>query len=64
MTVIERKPVPIYETECFECKSKIRYKKSDVHNCFITCPVCGVSILVVPLDPVTYENSLEAERDT
>ena len=44
MEVIERKPVPIYEVECYECHSKIRYKKSEVYMCHITCPVCGVSL--------------------
>ena len=57
MTVIERKSIPIYEVECFECKSKIHYKKNEVSNCFITCPVCGVSIMTVPLNPVKYEDN-------
>lgn len=56
MTVIEQKPVPIYEVECFECKSKLHYKKSEVSNCFITCPVCGISIMVTPLRPVTLRD--------
>ena len=44
MNVVERKPVPIYETECGECHSKIRYQKSEVRfGNYITCPVCGVS---------------------
>lgn len=56
MTVVERKPVPIYEVTCFECGSKLHYKKADVSNCFIKCPVCGVSTMAVPLDPIGYED--------
>ena len=41
MEVVERKPVPIYEVECYECHSKIRYKASEVSWCHITCPVCA-----------------------
>lgn len=52
MIVVERKPIPIYEVECPECKSKIEYKKSDVHTCHITCPVCGVSIWADTTTPV------------
>lgn len=56
MTVIERKPIPIYEVECFECKSKIQYKKSEVFTCHITCPVCGVSLWTETIMPVKFEN--------
>ena len=56
MIVIEQKPIPMYEVECFECKSKLQYKKGEVHNSFITCPVCGVSIMVVPTHPVTVRH--------
>lgn len=59
MTVINKKPVPIYEVECFECHSVINFKKSEVHSCFIKCPVCGVSLMVTPLHPVRYENEGE-----
>lgn len=58
MTVIERKPIPIYEVECFECKSKIQYKKSEVFTCHITCPVCGVSLWADTINPVKMENEV------
>lgn len=54
MTIIERKPVPIYEVECFECKSKIQYKKSEVFTCHIQCPVCGVSLWADTIQPVRF----------
>ena len=45
MVVVEKKPVPIYEAKCGECKSVIRYWKSDVGvTHYITCPVCKMSI--------------------
>lgn len=56
MTIIERKPIPIYEVECFECKSKIQYKKSEVFTCHITCPVCGVSLWANTIIPVKFES--------
>lgn len=53
MEVIERGRVPIYEVECRECKSKIRYKKSEVHfTGYITCPVCGMELYAGALFPV------------
>ena len=46
MTVIEKKPVPVYESECPECKSVFRYKAVEVLSYMhINCPVCGVSML-------------------
>ena len=63
MTVIDKKPVPIYEAECFECHSVINFKKSEVDNCFIKCPVCGISLyeffMVTPLHLVKYEYEVE-----
>lgn len=56
MMVIERKPIPIYEVECPECKSKIQYKKSEVFTCHITCPVCGISLWAETIMPVKFEN--------
>ena len=45
MKVVDRKPVPIYEAECYECHSKIEYKASEVSfTGYITCPVCGSSV--------------------
>lgn len=46
--VIEPKGIPYYETECYECKSKLRYTRADVSLLHITCPVCGMSIHVIP----------------
>lgn len=60
MEAIIKKPVPIYEVDCFECKSKIRYKKSEVYTCHITCPVCGVSLWAVAIGPVAYQEAEEA----
>ena len=59
MIVVEKKPVPIYEAECCECKSKIQHKKSEVFYTFITCPVCGVSVSAICLCPVRYEGEGE-----
>ena len=55
MEVIERKPVPIYEVECEECRSRIQYRKSEVFTCHITCPVCGVSVWASTIFPVRME---------
>ena len=55
MIVTEKKPVPIYEVECCECKSKIQYRKSEVFTCHITCPVCGISLWADTIQPVKYE---------
>jgi len=55
MEVIERRPVPIYEVTCHECKSRIQYKASEVSLCHITCPVCGVSLWANTIKPVRME---------
>lgn len=55
MTIVEKKPVPIYEITCYECKSKIRYKAAEVYCSHINCPVCGVSNWASVICPVTYE---------
>lgn len=55
MIVTERKPVPIYEVICHECKSKIEYKASEVSWYHITCPVCGISLWANMICPVRYE---------
>ena len=44
MTIVEKKPVPIYESVCPECKSVFRYKAAEVSWMHISCPVCGVSV--------------------
>lgn len=59
MNVVERKPVPIYQVTCFECKSKIEYKASEVSLCHITCPVCGMSLWALTIAPVRMEESDE-----
>ena len=55
MEVVDKKPVPIYEVECYECKSKIQYKACEVHGSHITCPVCGISLWADRAFPVRYE---------
>ena len=56
MAVVERKPVPIYESVCTECKSKIAYKASEVgFGGYITCPVCGSSMWANTTHAVRYE---------
>ena len=57
MKIIERRPIPIYEVVCDECKSRIVYKKSEVHNSHITCPVCGVSMWADTTMPVRMEDA-------
>ncbi len=53
--VVNKKPVPIYEVECCECHSVLRYRASDVSYCHITCPVCNTLLWAVAVCPVTYE---------
>ena len=55
MEVVDKKPVPIYEVECYECKSKIQYKACEVHWSHITCPVCGTSNWAETINPVRME---------
>ena len=52
--VIRKEKVPVYELECFECKSILHYTRSDVSLMHITCPVCGCSNLSY-LKPVEEE---------
>ena len=54
MIIVERKPVPIYEETCPECKSRIQYKASEVALCHINCPVCGISLWARTISPVKY----------
>ena len=42
MTVIDKKPVPLYEQKCPECGSTFIYKKSETYLNQLCCPVCGV----------------------
>jgi len=61
MTIVEKKPVPIYEAECGECHSKIRYRKCEVFlGSYITCPVCGSSVWAMTMRPVEMR---EADND-
>lgn len=49
--VVERKGIPVYETVCRECESKLRYTRADMCGLvpsLIQCPVCGVSLTVIP----------------
>ena len=55
MTVIDKKPVPLYETECRECGSRVRYKAVETINAHIDCPVCGTNIWALTVNPVDYE---------
>lgn len=57
MIVIERKPVPIYEVTCIECRSRIQYRASEVYYFHITCPVCGVSLWANTSSPVRMEET-------
>ena len=43
MEVVKRNPIPLYEIECHECNSVIRFQAGEVDAYeHITCPVCGV----------------------
>lgn len=56
MEIVDKKPVPIYETICDECKSTIRYKKAEVRlGSYITCPVCGMPVWACCLCPIEFE---------
>lgn len=61
MIVVEKKPVPIYEMECYECKSRLRYKAAEVSMCRVVCPVCGVPLWAATVSPVGFEEN-EAEK--
>lgn len=54
MEIIERMPVPIYETVCQECKSRYQYKAVEVSYMHTNCPVCGMSNWA-SLIPVAYD---------
>ena len=56
VTVIEKKPVPVYESICPECKSVFWYKAVEVSRMHISCPVCGVSMLASQV-PVGVEKA-------
>ena len=62
MEVVEKKPVPIYEVKCHECKSRIRYKACEVSWSHITCPVCGASLWANTIYAVDYEPPKEETK--
>jgi len=59
MEIVKEMPVPIYEVECYECHSVIRYKRSDVFLGSIICPVCGMSLHASVVYPVSKERREE-----
>ena len=63
MTVVERKPVPIYSVICSECKSVIEYKASEVSISHIRCPVCGIAVWADTILPVRMEDTSEEIDD-
>ena len=63
MEIVKEMPVPIYEVECYECHSVIRYKRSDVHLCSIICPVCGVLLNATAAFPVNEERREDDAAD-
>lgn len=63
MIVVDRKPVPIYELTCNECKSRIQYRASEISICHITCPVCGFSNWADKIAPVWMEDSEDEHGD-
>ena len=63
MEVVDRKPVPVYEAVCAECKSTIRYKACEVDGCVIKCPVCNKVIWASTCNPVAYEESEEVGKN-
>jgi len=41
MTVIDKKPVPLYEQKCSECGSTFIFRKAEISFNQLNCPVCG-----------------------
>ena len=64
MTVVYRGSVPIYEADCDECHSVIRYRKAEVwpNQGYINCPVCGLPIRARTVNPVTVLDDEEQKR--
>lgn len=58
ITVIKEGKTPVYQVECYECKSILHYTRADVSLMHITCPVCNCSI------SVCYHPSDEVEANT
>ena len=63
MEVVEKKPVPVYQVDCHECKSKIQYTAAEVHTGYIHCPVCKVSLWADTIRPVGYKTNEEVKED-
>ena len=59
MEIVKEMPVPIYEVECYECHSVIRYERSDVYLGSITCPVCGMQLHASAIYPVDWKRREE-----
>jgi len=64
VTVVYRASVPIYETECDECHSVIRYQKAEArpNQGYIYCPVCGVPIRALTVNSVTVLDEKEQKN--
>lgn len=50
--VIQTGRVPVYEAICPECRSRIRYMKSDLVDRHLTCPICGQKMVCNPRDSI------------
>lgn len=57
MIVVKKNPVPIYEMECSECKSRLRFKAAEAMQGYIVCPVCGVHLWAAAVSPVGFEET-------
>ena len=62
MTIIERKPVPVYESVCQECGSRFRYRASEVDGTFIKCPVCESFAFTTADNPVGTEDDYSCDK--
>ena len=58
MEIIDRKPIPLYESVCPECKSRFRYTKVEISWQHIACPVCGMGCWASDV-PVAYKETEE-----
>lgn len=55
MRIVDKKPIPMYESKCGECGTVFMYKKSEVHfTGYIECPVCGIGVWANTLVPVDW----------
>ena len=58
ITVIKEGKTPVYQVECYECKSILRYTRADVSLIHITCPICKCRI------SVSYSKAEDEEAST